>query len=392
MRLRGQVVAFHATLVAGLASAALAAAALASPAVAFPGLEGEPLAHLLLMRGGGRVTAYRGAQIHSLWGTAGWSRRAPLRPARGSGVHRRPRARGVTSPEMIAELNALQSAGANVLRVDVGWASLEVSRHHYESGYLAKLDALARDAKARRIKLLVTLWWTPRWASAGGAWNDPPSNPADYGDFARFITARYGSELVAVEAWNEPNWHDNLIAADVPLAYAEMIKAFYKGAKRGDSAVQVLVGSMAYADLDFLGELYRDGIKGYYDAISLHPYADGAAPENTLVTHSFLGGIQSVHLFQVAHGDDTREWVTEFGWPVGTSPGANTQMQQARYIERAFQLTDRLAYLEGAVVYQLRDMTVEPANPEDNFGLFRANLTPRPSYKAFKKALHTRTP
>jgi polysaccharide biosynthesis protein PslG len=305
---------------------------------------------------------FRGAQVHSLWSS-------------------------VSRAEMTAELNALQGARANVLRVDVGWGSLETAKGQYDSTYLGKLDALASEAQARGIKLIATLWWTPSWASVGGSPYDAPANPSDYGDFARFITSRYGTELAAVEAWNEPNWNNNLIASNVPLAYTQMVKAFYAGAKQGNPGVAVLAGSLAYADLTFLGELYADGIKGYYDGISLHPYADGAPPEDTAVTHSFLGGIEKMHLFQVANGDSTPEWVTEFGWPVGTSPGANTEAQQAEYIEKAFALVSGLPYVTGATVYQLRDMETNASNAEDNFGLLHQDFTPRPSYAAFTRAM-----
>jgi hypothetical protein len=311
---------------------------------------------------GNAPTPFRGAQLHSLWSS-------------------------VSRAELTAELNALQSGGANVLRVDVGWGSLETAKGQYDATYLAKLDALASEAQARGIKLIATLWWTPSWASAGGSPYDAPSNPSNYGDFARFITSRYGTELAAVEAWNEPNWNNNLIASNVPLAYAQMVRAFYTGAKQGSPAVAVLAGSLAYADLTFLGELYADGIKGYYDGISLHPYADGARPEDTAVTHSFLGGIERMHLFQLANADNTPEWVTEFGWPVGTSTGANTEVQQAEYIEKAFALVSALPYVTGATVYQLRDMGTNASNPEDNFGLLHQDFTPRPSYAAFTRAM-----
>ncbi len=305
---------------------------------------------------------YRGAQTHSLW-------------------------ESVSSAEMTEELNALQAAGVNVLRVDVGWWTMEYAKGRHDPTYLAKLDALAAGAQARGIKIIATLWQTPPWASSGGAWNDPPSNPADYGAFARFITGRYGSELAAVEAWNEPNYNNNLIASNVPAVYTQMVKAFYTGAKEGDPNVAVLAGSMAYADIPFLRELYANGIKGYYDGISVHPYADGAAPANTEVTHSFLGGIESLHAAQVAAGDDTPDWVTEFGWPTGTSKGANTEQQQAEYTEQAFALVDNLPYVEGATVYELRDMEVNPSDPEDNFGMLRQNFAPTPAYAALKAAM-----
>jgi len=305
---------------------------------------------------------YRGAQVHSLWPT-------------------------VSSAEMTQELNALQGAGVNVLRVDVGWATMEYAQGKESPEYLAKLDALAAGAQARGIKLIATLWQTPSWASAGGAWNDAPSDPATYGAFARFITGRYGSELAAVEAWNEPNVDDNLIASNLPATYTQMVKSFYTGAKEGDPNVAVLAGALSYADVPFLQSLYANGIKGYYDGISVHPYADGAAPADTAVTHSFLGGIESLHAAQLAAGDNTPEWVTEFGWPTGSSAGANTEQQQAEYTEQAFALIDDLSYVEGATVYELRDMETNASDPEDNFGMLRQNFTPTPAYAALKAAM-----
>jgi hypothetical protein len=53
---------------------------------------------------------------------------------------------------------------------------------------------------------------------------------------------------------------------------------------------------------------------------------------------------------------------------------------------------DRLPYVAGATVYELRDMGVEPSNPEQNFGLLHANLAPRPSYTAFRTAMRTGIP
>jgi polysaccharide biosynthesis protein PslG len=306
--------------------------------------------------------AYRGAQVHSLWPT-------------------------VSSTEMTQELNALQGAGVNVLRVDVGWATMEYAKGQYDPTYLAKLDALSAGAQARGIKLIATLWQTPSWASSGGAWNDAPSNPADYGAFARFIAGRYGSELAAIEAWNEPEINNNLVASNLPAVYTQMVKSFYTGAREGDPNVAVLAGSLSYADVPFLRALYANGIRGYYDGISVHPYADGAAPANTAVAHSFLGGIESLHAAQQAAGDGTPEWVTEFGWPTGASRGANTEQQQAEYTEQAFALVDNLPYVEGATVYELRDMETNASDPEDNFGMLRQNFSPTPAYAALKAAM-----
>jgi hypothetical protein len=309
---------------------------------------------------------YRGAQIHSMWPS-------------------------VSSAEMTQELNALQSAGVDVARVDVGWGPMEHIEGSKDPAYLAKLDALAAGASARGIKLIAIVAQTPPWASSGGAWNDAPSNPATYGSFVQFITARYSSELAAVEVWNEPEVNENLVAPNVPAAYVGLVKAAFAGARAADPNVPVLAGSMSYADVSFLRSLYADGMKGFYDGISFHPYADGAAPGDTSVTHSFLGGIEAMHAAQQSAGDSTPEWITEFGWPTGTSRGANSEQQQAEYTEQAFALLGKLPYVQGATIYELRDMKTDAANPEDNFGMLRQDFSQTPAYAALQRAMHAYT-
>jgi hypothetical protein len=310
---------------------------------------------------------YVGAQVHSLWSS-------------------------VSNSERTTELSNLQSAGANTVRVDLAWRTLEwAGKGQYDPTYLSKLDTFMNEASARGVKVIATLACTPPWASSGKAWNDAPSNPADYGDFARYITARYGAKLAAVEAWNEPEINSNLIAENLPLTYTAMVKELYRGAREGNSSVAVLAGALSYADTTFMNELYADGIAGHYDGISLHPYADQASPTNTSVTHSFKRGIEEMHSDQVAHGDSTPEWITEFGWFTGSSTGAVTEQQQAQYTGEAFVVLSGFSYVEGATLYQLRDMGTNLSDPEDNFGLLHNDFTARAAYASFRSAMATAT-
>ena len=122
--------------------------------------------------------------------------------------------------DMIRDLKAARSAGANVVRVDVAWGSLEVrGKGQISQWYLRRMDRFVSGARKRGMKVIMTLWASPCWASSAPAnvkagcrseWNQasvvyPPSNPADFGDIARFITARYGKRLAGLEVWNEPN-------------------------------------------------------------------------------------------------------------------------------------------------------------------------------------------
>lgn len=332
-----------------LRTALLVAGMLATMAIAASGAAASPV--------------YRGAQVHSL---ETWA---------------------VSVDQMNRELDALHSAGANAVRVDVNWSALEPAQGQYSPSYLARLDAFMAGANQRGLAVIATVACTPAWASAGGQWNDAPSRPSDYGNVAEFLAGRYGTKLAALEAWNEPNVNNNLVAADLPAAYTAMVEAFFAGARQGNPQVPVLMGSLSYADLSFLRALYAHGIKGHYDGVSVHPYADGADPADLQVTHSFLGGIESLHRAQALAADNTPVWVTEFGWPTGTSRGANSQRDSAAYVAKAFRLLDSVPYVRGATVYQLRDMATDPSNPEDNFGLLSQNFTPRPAYVAFALAM-----
>src|SRR6202044_2355342 len=95
-----------------------------------------------------------------------------------------------------------------------------------------------------------------------------------------YIPSTYGSDLAAVEIWNEPDapdeayWTTSQPAAD----YAALLKAAYPAAKAGDPNVPVLAASLAGNDLPFLQQLYQDGIQGYYNGISVHPYCNTYAP------------------------------------------------------------------------------------------------------------------
>ncbi len=324
----------------------------------------------------------RGVQVHALWPD-------------------------VSTADMDRELDLLRDAHANVVRVDVGWASLEdEAKGRWNSWYLPRLDRLVAGAEQRGMKVIMTLWGTPCWASSAPAsikqgcanpnwWGEgvqyPPADHSHFTDIARFVTARYGTKLAALEIWNEPNEGKRFInAPDHAVAYARLLKAGFAGARAGDPAVPVLAGALAKADGSFLARLYAAGIRGHYDGLSIHPYNEWRAPadDGETALNSFRGGIAAVHAQQRAAGDDTSLWITEFGWT--TARGTNwqvTQGEQADYVAQAFGVLDTLPYVRAATVYELRDRSADPDDFESNFGLVAANYAPKPVYHALKAAL-----
>ena len=322
---------------------------------------------------------YRGVQVHSLWGS-------------------------VTDAQMDRDLDMAAGAGANVVRVDVSWAGLEETRGDFSGWYEQRVDRFMDAAGQRGLKVIATLWETPCWASTApddkkqgcvGAWWDrgvtryPPADASDYGDAVRFFVNRYSSHLAALEVWNEPNLTTYLKGSDPDASYAALVRAAYPAA---DHRVPVLAGSLSYGDVDFLqASLYAHGAKGSYDGLSIHPYADGRAPDVmgdlSWREYTFAGGISMFHDAATAAGDDAPIWVTEFGWPTCSLTSCNTLTEQAEYIGQSFDVLDGFAYVKGATVYQLRDMFTDAADPEANFGMLREDYSPRPAYAALRAAL-----
>lgn len=324
----------------------------------------------------------RGVQVHSLWGD-------------------------VSDANMDRELDLARGANANVIRVDVGWASLEdEAKGRWNSWYLPRLDRLVNGASARGMQVIATVWGTPCWASSAPAsvkqgcanpnwWGEgvqyPPTKASDFGDVTRFLTARYGTKLAGLEVWNEPNEGKRFLnAPDQAAAYATILKAGYAGAKSGNADVPVIAGALAKSDGNFLSRLFAAGIKGSYDGLSIHPYNEWRAPtvDGSDTLNSFASGIASVHAAQLAAGDNTPLWITEFGWTTATGTNWHVDAtQQADYTGQAFGVLASLDYVKAATVYELRDRSNDPADFESNFGMVTSDYGRKPAYEALKTAL-----
>ena len=339
----------------------------------------------------GAAVRYRGVQLHSLWS-------------------------GVSYTDLDHELDLSRDVGANAVRVDVAWSSLETAgQGQLSQWYVDKLDYFVAGAQARGMKVIATLWSTPCWASSApdtlkqsctGSWWDRgvtkymPTNLGDYARMAQWMTSRYGTKLAALEIWNEPNevGSNFLVAADKPASYAALVKAAYPLAKTGNADVPVLAGALSFADRPFLDALYANGMKGYYDGISVHPYNEWRAPgdlwQDQWKKYTLVPGLRWIRDGQQAVGDSSPIWVTEFGWTtctVGADRWCVTEQQQAQYVHDSFPILAGMDYVQAAMVYNLRNKGTDAGYTEDNFGLVRRDFSLKPSYAALKQALTSST-
>jgi beta-xylosidase len=322
---------------------------------------------------------------------------------------------GEPTSKAVADVDAAADLGANTIRSAIQWAGLEpAEKGRYAGWYLDALDAVVARARKRHVKVMLTPVFTPCWASSGAAglmsWLcsvtsivpsltiRPPATPNDYADFMVFLAKRYGDALAALEVWNEPNLPSFWNSATPATDYAALLKATYTAVKRVAPDLPIVAGALAGADVAFLEKLYDAGIAGSYDVLSVHPYNDGRAPEETIPEQfahaTFLQGLRNVRAALRAHGDTHPVWLTEIGWNTSSQRGqlwldGVTPAQQAAYLTRALRMLEDpssgIDFPTGAFIYRLRDVGSSLLDPQHNYGLQSLDGTPKPALAAVRE-------
>jgi hypothetical protein len=319
----------------------------------------------------------------------------------------------VSDAEMRRQLDLVASSGATLTRVDVGWASVqEQGPGGLGAWYTGRLDALVAAANARGIKLLLTFMNTPCWASsapeslkqgcAGEWWSRgvsayAPNDPADYAAALGMLAARYKGKVAAWEIWNEPNSTDFFKAPDQAAAYAALVKAAYPAVKAADPAATVVAGSLSQSDHAFTARLYQLGIKGFFDAFSVHPYSDDVSPLDTRAgqdaRYSFVRGVPAVHSVMLANGDERPMWLTEAGFstsPVRTSDhwrNGVSEATQAQFVRQHLQQVGKWPWVRAIVWFNLQDAGTDRNDLYSNCGLRRWDGTAKPAWAAFQDGI-----
>ncbi|MGA9874544.1 MAG: glycosyl hydrolase [Solirubrobacteraceae bacterium] len=296
---------------------------------------------------------------------------------------------GTPIEDVNQEIAWAHSLDAHVIRVEIPWSSLEPSQGQIEPQALAFTDYLINRASAAGIKVVALVMRTPCWASSApasllstcesgrsskaNAW--PPSEPSTYGSFVAFLAARYGSKLAAIEVWNEPDQanEDYFAGPNKAQRYAAVLRAAYPAIKRADPSMTVLAGSLVGSNGAFLRALYAAGIKGYYDGLAVHFY------------NLTLAGLRYTHEVQLANGDSTPMWLTEFGWS-SCWPGQSTQQEQpcvtpqtqAANLSNVYRSLARTPWIAAEIMYQLQGSLSE------NFGVLTETGARKPSFAALR--------
>jgi hypothetical protein len=301
----------------------------------------------------------------------------------------------------VAELDRTVATGATFLRFDFYWAGIEPRRGTFD---WAATDRIVSAARSRGLRVLGVLAYSPDWARPPGTDDHyPPSNPADYANFAAATARHYAPRGVHDwEIWNEQNMAMFWKPQPSPSGYVALLSAAYPAIKAADASATVVSGGLspapdaadgsAIAPVTFLQGVYSAGGGGKFDAVGHHPsnypYMP-MRPEPSNYNYNAFGGVTPV-LYQTmqAHGDGTKKiWATEMGAP--TPYNGMTPDYLAAYIREAYSAWANWSFTGPLIWYAYRDSGTDPTNIEDHFGVTYADLTPKePALSTITSILH----
>lgn len=311
----------------------------------------------------------------------------------------------MTTEQRAVALDQVKNMGATWIRVDMDWGSLQPG---YRTWNLQPMDNLVKQAKARDLKVLGIITYTPEWArqdSCAKTFSCPPRSNFAYARFARTLAQRYLGYVHAFEIWNEPNftlfWPET--NAD---QYGRMFSFASREIRRVNPNVEILVGALAALEtghnaLDASTFLRRACIRNRCaeaTAVSYHPYTfprmatDEGTPSTTWqrMLPSY-GASNSMYQAARAVGLGGKPfWVTEYGAPTNGDQSNVDHVSEYRQAQIAVSALSAVRQdrqtVGGLFYYTLNDLQTY-GNNEDAFGMVRTDGSLKPAYTSLQRAL-----
>lgn len=253
-----------------------------------------------------------------------------------------------------------------------------------------RYDAIFAKTRAQGISTYCVVAGTPKWMVAGSTEGQDrptlmmPRLDAWSAELAVLVARQMKAGIHTWEIWNEPNITSFWAPEPNPEEYARLLIASYKTIKRVDPRATVLGCSLAGPNgprsrkpYEFVEAVLKLGGGQAMDAISIHPYRQPRTPEES----GYVEDLQAISDLTAKYGRRLPMWITEIGWP--TDPAGSSESRSAQLLVRSYALA--LAQgVQNIAWYDYRDDGVDPSYNEHHFGILYNDLTPKPSYFAFR--------
>jgi hypothetical protein len=321
-----------------------------------------------------------------------------------------------------ANVNHLQTLSFDWVKLRMPWKEVEPTPGGYD---WTMWDKIIETYAANDVKVLLTILHAPDWARPADddkSVEGVPTDPATYAQFVAQVADRYRGKIQAIEIWNEQNlWYKVGGKGQMDAAgYVKLLQATYRAIKAANPEMWVISGAMSPAgnmgnlaidDIEYLRQMYTNGLKGNFDALGASPWGfncpalanwqtitpkeANADPKHGLFTnrhHSwcFLGTMEAYREVMVANDDsDKAIAITQFGWAVSDKPESgfeyardNTFEEQAQWTVEAYRWAKQQGWVGPMILWNLDyGLTMPP-----DITLFGAyNILDKPVYTALKE-------
>ncbi len=290
--------------------------------------------------------------------------------------------------ETLQLMNQLHPNGQLSIRMPFYWKDVEPAKDQWNLWYN---DPFVTLAEPNNVSLLGLLAYSTAWSSSvsTGSADDlysPPEDPQQFAAYAKSVVARY-PQVTHWEVWNEPNLWCFWRPHPDPAQYTQLLKATYTAAKQANRQCTIVLGGLSsgggWADTiapqDFLQAVYDAGGKDYFDVVGIHPYNQLQPPGDYLA--DFIARVRQV---MDDHGDSAKPiWITEIGWYTRGDGNAVPEATQADRVTQVFSIVRQYPSVTKVFWYGLQDAGSDPRNPENGYGLFRADGSAKPAVRAF---------
>jgi hypothetical protein len=263
--------------------------------------------------------------------------------------------KGEDLDEVARDFDLFAELGVTTWRGSFGWDDYEPTRGTYDFEWLHRFAALAAG---RGITLRPYIGYTPAWAASGGTdgdvWNDPPKDLEAWSQFVRTLAAemRRHTNVVSYEIYNEENvrqWWDG-----TPAAYRELLGRAEDAIHRGNPDVQVLLGGMVFADVEWVEAVCDDNGSGRkVDVIPFHAYPETWTPSGVTVETYLSSSFEKDFAYATDAACGRKPlWINETGY--ATTPG-RTEADQAYWWARAVATFAATPRIEHIGIYEIKD-------------------------------------
>jgi hypothetical protein len=291
--------------------------------------------------------------------------------------------------EIDADIAGIADTGAKSVRTAIRWDLVEPDSAGSDDWKQA--DEIVDQSRAHGLEVIFDINGTPKWArNPGAATAEFPRDLQTYATFAGKVAARYKGRVEAYELGNEPN-HVKSFAHPDAAVYAQVLKLSYPVIKAADPGALVLTGGLG-GNKDtkgnipgdvFLADLYKAGAKGFFDAVSYHPYTYPLLPSDDKGDRGW-SRMLAARQAMVDNGDgDKQIWVTEFGAPTGGANGVS-QEQQAAIMHDAYRLWAGYPWAGPLCWFDYRDKGTDTSNQGNFFGLYTKDDQPKLALQQFE--------